>query len=225
VTTPVTQSRTEQAYAILKGRIMDGTYAPGRRLVVDQLRRESDISAIPWRESLRRLEAEGWIEIIPNAGARVRTFDTDAWMKTIRLLARMEGLATSLSVGRIGAEEIEEARRYNAEMVEALENSDPQRFGRLNQLFHEKICVHSGDQHLTELLETEWTRLELVRRSAFWYAPGRAMKSIAEHETILDLIKGGADPDLIETATRQHYLNTLEAVLAQDQMLHNDGEI
>lgn len=211
------QSRTDQAYAILKGRIMDGTYAPGHRLVVDQLRRETDISAIPWRESLRRLEAEGWIEIIPNTGARVRTFDTDSWMKTMRLLARLEGLAASLSVGRIEAPRVAEARKLNADMREALANFDPAGFGRLNQRFHEEVCLHSGDDHLTELLQTEWTRLELVRRSAFWYAPGRAMKSITEHETILTLIEGAAEPELIETAVRQHYLNTLEAVLAQEQ--------
>ena len=135
----------------------------------------------------------------------------------MRLLARLEGLAASLSVGRIAAERLTDARKLNADMREALANFDPTRFGRLNQRFHEEICLHSGDEHLTELLHTEWTRLELVRRSAFWYAPGRAMKSITEHETILTLIEGGAESALIETAVRQHYLNTLEAVLSQEQ--------
>jgi DNA-binding GntR family transcriptional regulator len=219
----VTQNRTEQAYAILKSRIMDGTYAPGQRVVIDQLRRDSDISTIPWRESLRRLEAEGWVEIIPHTGATVKTFDTDAWMKTIRLLARLEGLATSLAVGRISAEEIEKARKLNADMREALTNFDPHRFGELNKQFHEEVCSYSQDSHLTELLTAEWNRLELVRRSAFWYAPGRAMKSISEHETLLDLIEGGADPEVIETVARRHKLNTLDAVQAHEQALEHEN--
>lgn len=208
------ENRTEQAYAILKGRIMDGTYAPGFRLVIDQLRRESEISTIPWRESLRRLEAEGWVEIIPHTGARVKAFDTDAWMKTMRLLSRLEGLAASLAVGRMSPEEIAEARKLNVDMRAALEGLDPNTFGRLDRRFHEAVCGHTDDPRLGELLDAEWSRLDLIRRSAFWYAPGRAMSSISEHETILDLIEGGAAPELIEQAARQHKISTLEAVQA-----------
>jgi DNA-binding GntR family transcriptional regulator len=216
-------NRTEQAYTILRARIMDGTYGPGHRLVIDQLRRDSDISTIPWRESLRRLEAEGWVEIIPNTGARVRTFDTDAWEKTIRLLARLEGLATSLAVGRISAADIADARQVNADMAEALRSFDPHRFGQLNQRFHLAVCSHCDDPRLTELLQTEWARLELVRRSAFYYAPGRAMKAVSEHDMILDLLEGGADPDLVESAAKQHKLNTLHAVREHEESIAADG--
>jgi len=212
-------SKIEQAYAILKGRIMDGTYGPGHRLVLDQLRRESDISNIPWRESLRRLEAEGWVEIVPNAGARVRTFDTGAWTKSMRVIARLEGLAASLAVGRMTAERIAMARNLNAQMTQALEDFDAQSFQQLNNRFHEEVCSHCDDAHLFGLLEAEWSRLEFIRRSAFWYAPGRAMKSISEHQTILDLIEGGADPDLVESAARNHYLNTLDAVTAHERSI------
>ena len=42
-------SKAEQAYAILKQRILDGTFGPGQRLVIDQLGREYGISSVPWR--------------------------------------------------------------------------------------------------------------------------------------------------------------------------------
>lgn len=54
------RTKADQCYKILKARIVDGTYGPGYRLVIDQLSREHDISANPSRESVRRLEAEGW---------------------------------------------------------------------------------------------------------------------------------------------------------------------
>lgn len=211
------QNRTERAYAILKTRIVDGTYAPGFRLVIDQLARESDISAIPWRESLRRLEAEGWVEIVPHAGARVRTFDPDAWVGTVRVLARLEGLATALGADRIGSAEIAEARGINREMRDALASFDPGRYGALNQRFHELLCGHADDQRLAELLRAEWTRLELVRRGVFWYAPGRAPAAIAEHEHLLDLLEGGASADVVERVACRHRLNTLDAAQAAEQ--------
>lgn len=205
-------SKAEQAYAILKERIMDGTYGPGQRLVIDQLGREHGISSVPWRESLRRLEAEGWVDIIPNAGAVVKTVDVDSWQRTMNLLARLEGYATALSAPRLTADQLAEARELNKRMGDALANFDPQRFGDLNRTFHELLCSKSDDERLNGLVHAEWTRLDLIRRSAFWYAPGRALASLAEHDQIIDLIEGNADPDLIETSVRRHEINTLEAV-------------
>jgi DNA-binding GntR family transcriptional regulator len=213
----VAENRTEQAYAILKSRIMDGIYAPGQRLVIDQLRRDSDISTIPWRESLRRLEAEGWVEIVPHTGATVKKFDTDVWMKTVRLLARLEGLATSLAVGRMSAAEIADARKINEEMRNSLTNFDLHRYGVLDNAFHQLVCSHGDDARLWELLSSEWSRLELVRRGQFWYAPGRAVKSIEEHETLLDLIEGNADASVVESVAQRHKLNTLDAVAEHDR--------
>jgi DNA-binding GntR family transcriptional regulator len=205
-------SKTEQAYAILKQGIMNGTYGPGHRLVIDQLGREHGISSVPWRESLRRLEAEGWVDIVPNVGALVKTVDVDSWQRTMQLLARLEGYATALSAPRLTADELAEARNLNREMGEALANFDPVRFGQLNRTFHELLCSRCEDPRLNDLVHTEWSRLDLIRRSAFWYAPGRALASISEHDQILDLIEGGAEPDLIETSVRRHEINTLDAV-------------
>jgi DNA-binding GntR family transcriptional regulator len=210
--TRVAQSKADQAYQILKQRIMDGTDGPGKRLVIDQLGRQYNISSIPWRESLRRLEAEGWVDIAPNVGAVVKTFDTGSWERTMRLLARLSGLATALSAERLTPEDIARARALNREMGDALANLDMGRFGALNRQFHELLCSRCDDARLSNLVESEWTRLDLIRRSAFWYAPGRALASIAEHGAILDLIEGHADPEMIETATRRHDINTLEAV-------------
>jgi DNA-binding GntR family transcriptional regulator len=66
--------------------------------------------------------------------------------------------------------------------------------------------------HLVTLLDTEWARLDVIRRSDFTHAPGRAVESVAEHDALLDLLEARADADTIETAARQHKLNTLEAV-------------
>jgi DNA-binding GntR family transcriptional regulator len=217
-------TKAEQAYQILKERIMDGTFGPGHRIVIDQLGREHGISSVPWRESLRRLEAEGWVEIIPNVGAVVKTFDTDSWRRTMRLLARIEGLAVALAAPNLTPHDVAELRALNKEMTAALSNFDVARFGTLNRAFHEYISDRCGDPHLTHLIHNEWTRLDMVRRSAFYYAPGRALASIAEHEGILDLIEGGADVDVIEASMRRHQLSTLEAISRHDAELAGTPE-
>lgn len=213
----LTPSKAEQAYAILKTGIMDGTYGPGFRLVIDQLGRKHGISSVPWRESLRRLEAEGWVEIVPNVGALVRTFDTDAWKRTIRLLARLEGLATALSAPHLTTHDLAHARELNVGMRSALDVFDLTRFGRLNREFHELLCSKCGDDRLVGMVDAEWTRMNVIRRSAFWYAPGRAVESLVEHDRLLELISDSAPFNDIEHAARQHEINTLEAVLSHDE--------
>lgn len=223
--TRVAKSKSVQCYDILKAKIMDGTYGPGYRLVIDQLGREYNISSIPWRESLRRLEAEGWVDIVPNVGALVKTFDTDSWMRTMRLLARLEGLATALSAEHLTADDIAEARSLNRAMADSLTNFDTNRFGRLNRRFHELICSRCDDDRLHSMVLDEWTRMEIIRRSAFWYAPGRALASVAEHDAILDLIEGGADAEMIETVARRHEVRTLEAVMEHDARRRAEEEV
>ncbi|UOE43301.1 GntR family transcriptional regulator [Agromyces larvae] len=212
-------SKAEQSYVILKARIMDGTYGPGYRLVIDQLAREHGISSVPWRESLRRLEAEGWVDIIQNVGAVVRTFDAHAFERTIRLLSRLEGLATSLSAPHLTADDLAAARSLNEQMGEALANLDTNLFGVLNRRFHQLLCSKCDDDRLNDLVTNEWARLDFIRRSAYWYAPGRAQASVVEHGELLDLIESGADADTIETAARQHEVNTLAAVTTYDAAL------
>ncbi|MFJ7241771.1 GntR family transcriptional regulator [Streptomyces olivaceus] len=217
------QSKAEQSFQILKEGIMDGTYGPGHRLVINQLVREYGISSVPWRESLRRLEAEGWVEIVPNVGALVRTFDTDAWQQGLSLLARIGGYATALSAPHLSPEDLRFARDLNRRMGEALGAFDPAEFGRLNREFHELLASRAGDSRLVGMVCGEWARLEVIRKSAFWYAPGRAEASLAEHDELLTLIESAADADTIEAAARQHELRTVEAVTRYEAKLRQDG--
>lgn len=64
-------SKPERAYLLVRSRILDGTYAPGDRLVIDALASELGISSVPVREAIRRLEAEGRVIFRHNAGPRV----------------------------------------------------------------------------------------------------------------------------------------------------------
>lgn len=216
------QTKAERAFQILRERIMDGTFGPGHRLVIDQLAREYGISSVPWRESLRRLEAEGWVEIVPNVGALVRTFDTDAWQQGLSLLARIGGYATALSAPHLTDADVGTARELNRQMGEALAAFDPARFGRLNREFHELLASRAGDERLVGMVRNEWARLEVIRKSAFWYAPGRAEAALAEHEEILRLIESAAAPEAIEASARQHELRTVEAVTRYEAELPRD---
>ena len=54
-------TKQQQVYEVLRERILSGAYGPGFRVVIDQVAAEFAVSALPVREAIRRLEAEGLI--------------------------------------------------------------------------------------------------------------------------------------------------------------------
>ncbi|MEV4217551.1 GntR family transcriptional regulator [Nonomuraea sp. NPDC049725] len=205
-------SKAELSYELLRSRIIDGTYGPGYRLVMDQLARETGVSTIPLREAVRRLQSDGLVEIVRNIGARVAMFDSAQVEHSLHVLARLEGYATAISAPRMKASHLKQSREINARMVAALEEFDPPSFTALNREFHFSIYQHCPDEHLRALLEAEWARLDHMRRSSFGHVPGRARRSVEEHEHLLDLIAAGAPGAEIERVACAHKIATADAL-------------
>jgi DNA-binding GntR family transcriptional regulator len=205
------ESKAERAYQAIKRRVEDGTYGPGYRLVLDQLARDLSVSPVPVREAVRRLEAEGYLVFTRNHGARVASIEPDQFAHTMQALAIMEGATTALAAPVLTADELGHARRLNRRMRASMRAFDPAAFTRLNQEFHRVLCGACPNRHLRGLVEREWSRLALIRRSAFAFVPGRALASVAEHDLLLDLIETGAAAEDIERVARDHKLGTLAA--------------
>ncbi|MBB5628377.1 GntR family transcriptional regulator [Sphaerisporangium krabiense] len=208
----VKESKAELSYELLRSRILDGTYGPGYRLVMDQLARETGVSTIPLREAVRRLQSEGLVEVVRNIGARVAAFDAAQVEHTLNILARLEGYATAISAPLMKPRHIEASREINLRMAAALEEFDPASFTALNRQFHFSIYEHCPDNHLCVLLESQWARLDHMRRSTFTYVPGRARRSVAEHDHMLDLIAMGAEAVEIERVACAHKIATADAL-------------
>ena len=67
------QSVADQVYAVLRERIASGEIERGSRLHQEDLAKEFGVSRTPVREALRRLAAEGLVDLFANRGARVAT--------------------------------------------------------------------------------------------------------------------------------------------------------
>lgn len=207
-------SKSERAYILIKTKITDGTFGPGYRLVLGAIAKELDVSVVPVREAIRRLEAEGLVTFTTNVGAQVVATDAREYQFTMETLSLVEGMATAMAAPNVKPSDIALARKINAEMRECLEHFEPTRFTELNHEFHAVIFEHCANLHILDLVHRGWNRLSTIRESSFIYVPGRAKESVDEHERLLDLIESKADPVEIELAARNHRLSTLHQFLA-----------
>jgi DNA-binding GntR family transcriptional regulator len=211
---PKPLTKQERAYRAIRERILSGAYGPGYRIVIDSLAEELSISALPVREAIRRLEAEGLVVYRANAGAQVAPAEPGEYQEELVVLALLEGYATALAAPRLGPPELERLREINANMVDAMEELDALRFGRLNHEFHNFINEHCPNAALLEALRGLARRLDAKRRTVFVHIPYRGKSSVAEHAQLIELISAGAPAEEIEAAARQHKLNTVDSFRA-----------
>lgn len=207
----VAMNKQQRVYAILRERVLSGTYGPGYRLVIDRLAEELEVSALPVREAVRRLEAEGLAVFRPNAGAQVTPADPALYEEGLTVLAVLEGYATAEAAPRMGEAELAGLEQETDAMVACMETLDVLGFSEANQRFHERIHAHCGNAYLLGALEDSARRLDAIRRTVFTHIPYRGVNSIQDHREIVALIRSRAPREEIERAAREHKLRTVEA--------------
>ncbi len=75
---------------LLEEAILEGELKPGERLRAEALAQRFGTSRTPIREALLQLEGQGLVEVEPNRGAVVRTFDRDDVLDLYEVRALIE---------------------------------------------------------------------------------------------------------------------------------------
>jgi len=208
---PDALTKQERVYGAIRERILNGTYVPGHRLVIDAMAEEFEVSALPVREAIWRLQAEGLVIYRANVGAQVAPADPGVFEEEMTIFAILEGFATAITAPRLGKKQISQLRHINESMVDAMGRLDSLEFGRLNQEFHDVIYENCPNAALVEMLRDVGRRLDAIRRTVFVQIPYRGAASVAEHVELIDLIVNRAPALQIESVARDHKLSTLES--------------
>lgn len=199
---------SEQLYAVLEQAIIEGTLRPGQRLHADDLAQHFGVSRIPLRETLRALDANGWIEIRPRHGAYVRERSLSELMELFEVRAMLEVQSVKLAAERRTDEQLAELRRLVAEGHQAVAEDDARRVGEVNAEFHQLVARCARNQVLADILRSLSQRVR-------WYfstvGVERTKHSMEEHERIVDALER-RDADAAAALVRAHIEATRAAV-------------
>jgi DNA-binding GntR family transcriptional regulator len=214
VSGPAETSKHEAAYRKIRERIIDGRYGPGHRLVLSSLARDLDISPVPVREAIRRLEAEGLVRFEHNVGARVATLDEEQWEQLVEMLALLDGYAVMRAAPHITSAAIAEAQELNDALRRCLAGPlDNEEVMALHRRFHRRIYRFADNDHLVEALDRVWDRIDASRVLVSLYPAKRLASAVDEHDDILRRLRdGGHDAAALERCARQHNLNAIQAI-------------
>nr|WP_243886698.1 GntR family transcriptional regulator [Dermatophilus congolensis] len=212
-----TESKSERVYRVIRDGISSGKYSPGYRLVLSRLATDFNVSPVPVREAVRKLEAQGLVTHIRNVGFEVTGVDQQSYTEAMQTLAVLQAAATALSVETITSETLDAAQELNNEMRRVHESGDAARFTELNTQFHRLLCSHCPNARILNLIEREVDNLSQIRRSTFAFVPGRVASSIEEHDEIIRALREETAALDVELMLRHHTLRTLNSFLERHQ--------
>jgi DNA-binding GntR family transcriptional regulator len=210
---PPGQYRTKQEYVYrsLRDAILHCDLDPGARLVIDDLARQLNVSAIPVREALQLLQSEGFVVNVPHVGATVSPVSRESIDEVFTLMEGLEIVATRSAALRMTSEEAEELTDVVGAMDEAVADGRHEEWADLNTRFHLGITRVSAMPLLTDMMERVLVRWDRVRR---YYFSGvlvhRIQLAQAEHREILKAMRMRELP-ILEAAVKQHNQGALVA--------------
>ncbi|MCM8729817.1 GntR family transcriptional regulator [Hephaestia sp. GCM10023244] len=178
----------ERVYDHLRGLLMRGEIQPGQKITLRGAAEALDVSMMPVRGALQRLEAEG--ALIARGGKRVLgvpDLDPDSYREIRDIRVVLEGLAAERAVDHIRDAEIATTRRHCAAMQSAADAGDVGAYVLANWAFHRSVYKACRMPTLTTLIEAMWLRVgPYVPRMM----PDRAslVDSMATHWAIVDAL-------------------------------------
>jgi DNA-binding GntR family transcriptional regulator len=180
----------EQAYLTLRRRLADGTYPPGARLREEELAAQLGVSRTPVREALRRLDAEGWLRVVPNQGAFAAEWSRADVEEIFDLRALLESHAAERAAASPGAPGVAVLRAACDAGEAALPADDLtaiERVSDANVRFHQTLWEMSGLARTRAMLGSLAVP-PMILRNFRYFGDANLRRSLAQHREMAEAI-------------------------------------
>lgn len=198
--------------------ILNGDIAPGSTVSIVELCKEFDVSHIPVREALRRLESEGVVSLRPGRSAVVASLSAEDLSKIYHLRKLIEGDLVLKATPHLDAAALERAEAAMREY--ATIEREASRLAAAHHAFHAAFlddALGSADRRILEILWTSSDRYLHLLLGGLDKGPEKTQARIDEHQELLDLAKAGKTEQLRDAwvahldSSEQALLDALES--------------
>ena len=166
--------------------IAAGAIGPGTSLDEQQIADRFDASRTPVREALRRLAADGLVEIRPRRGVVVASLTPERVGDMFETTAEIEAICVRLAAYRMTPLERSQLKRLHDSSAELVSTSIPA-YADFNLEFHHLIYQGTHNAFLLEQALSLRSRMAAFRQTQL-LEEGRPARSFAEHAEIVEAI-------------------------------------
>lgn len=208
-----------RAYGDLRAAILGGTFPEGSHLSETRLAETLGCSRTPVREALRRLSAEGLVEVLANRGARVVAWPAAELEDVFRIRALLEGHGAFLAARAMDADAIAVLLTTADRMEELASDASPtarDELARLDVTFHRAVVAGGNSKRLVQA-HARVVLVPLHQRVMRLYDEPQLQQRMAHHRELASAISAG-DPEWAESVMRAHILSALSILLTEHQL-------
>ncbi len=182
-----------QVYATVKQKLLEGHYLPGAWLPIDDLAVEFGVSRQPVMDAIKRLTIEGFVEIVPQVGSRVRQYSSNDVSDFFDYFSLGESHIARTSAIRADANDIMELRLVSAQLsvlpkLKVSASEVVALYRSLNRKLHTVISQSTKSPILTEMVEGLRDKADFFI-TTYASLDARMEDAISEHEEIVDAIE------------------------------------
>lgn len=189
--------------------IITGDFDEGEPIRQDDVAKLFDVSKIPVREALKRLEAEGMVEFQRNRGAIVKSVSEPEIAQIFEVRAMLESSALRFSVPLMTEDTFRRAQEY----CDAFANeTNVARYAELNWQFHSCLYEDADRPFLLNLIRSVNDRVERYLRIQLTLSGGTGVDD-REHREILAACRT-RNAEKAATLLYQHISKSCESLLA-----------
>ncbi|UCZ88271.1 GntR family transcriptional regulator [Gordonia sp. WA4-43] len=203
-------TKNDYAYAELQRRILTGVLPAGAVIPQAKLAAEIGVSTTPLREAIRRLSAEGMVELEAHRDARVTPVSADEARHLYQVRENLDPLAAALAARTRTAADIAAISNAFDRLSPIASASDVEALVRHRE-FHRAVYRASGNPVLIDILERLWDKADRYRVIGLSHrgdSPDDRSRVTAEHQAIMEAVADG-DAERAEALMREHIGNSL----------------
>lgn len=198
----------EKAFDTLHVAIITGRLRPGTRLPIEELAELLEMSPMPIREAVRRLDAAGLVENIPHRGARVTDLSVIDLAEVTEVRLALEVLAIRRAAERFDAQH-EATARDRLEQLNRMPDDNSAGTSAAHAAFHFALYDAAGSAWLMRLIRPVW---ETSERYCLAVPSCRQLVGRRhEHDEILAACVA-RDPDRAAVALHDHLATTANSI-------------
>ena len=201
----------------LREDILSGVYKDCDELREITIGEEMGVSRTPVREALRQLELEGLVKIIPNKGAYVTGITPKDVQDIYMIRSMLEGMCARWATEHITPEQIEQLEEIVL-LSEFHLKKDKDKVVQVSDLdgkFHHVLYEASNSRIMEHTLSDFHKYVQLARRTS-GKTEERAIKSIGEHNEILNAIKA-KDAEKAGNLATLHIMHVMENLHIEEE--------
>lgn len=192
-------SHVDRAYAEIRQRIIEGTYAPGQPLSEVTLATAHGMSRTPVREALARLCHERYVERLSGRGFFVSRVTVQAINDTFEVRRLLEGWAAARAAERATPEAISRLRMLAERQDDEVTGLEA---GNANRRFHLAVAAAAGNHLAADQIEQCLAQIDRFITLGVGFAPFKT-GSGAAHSEVVSAIEG-RNPDAARLAMEHH---------------------